>query len=318
MKSWKKWLGITAGLLFSGYFLLFAYKTFSTHNFEPLLHPELLTAIFLAAILNVLLIPLAGMAWSLLLDSMGSQWRPITLSVIIGFTQIAKYVPGNIAQHIGRTTVALVQGVPPTLFFSSVLAESILLLAASIFVGVTFLILSPTSLPMTDLSLTHLLTVSGSILVLMTVGLLLLLKYVPHLVQRFSNTAKSSSFSIPAPTTWAAIKAFLLYCFSYLLLGISLWIIALGHGGFVNANLFLLTACFALAWLIGYLAPGAPAGLGVREGALTLLLSNMAPSEHVLTVVIASRMATIIADAVCFAGSAYLMRSIAVKTEKIQ
>lgn len=309
MKSWKKWLGTIAGLVFSGYFLLFTYTTFSTHDLNALLRPEVLWAILCSSILNVLLIPLAGTAWSILLRSMDSHWRPIELSAMIGFTQIAKYVPGNIAQHIGRTTVALVHGMSAPLFVSSVLAESILLLAASLVTGLLSFSFSPPPLPVVGFSLTNLLLLSIFILGSFAVVLPLLIRYMPNLVRQFSRFEKKNSFTIPTPTVTAAAKAFALYCLSYLVLGVSLWIIASGHGGLVNLNIFLLTASFTLAWLAGYLAPGAPAGLGVREGALVMMLSNTGPAEHVLTVVIAARFATILADAISFAVSAYLMKS---------
>lgn len=228
---------------------------------------------------------------------------------MIGFTQIAKYVPGNIAQHIGRTTVALVHGMSAPLFVSSVLAESILLLAASLVTGLLSFSFSPPPLPVVGFSLTNLLLLSIFILGSFAVVLPLLIRYMPNLVRQFSRFEKKNSFTIPTPTVTAAAKAFALYCLSYLVLGVSLWIIASGHGGLVNLNIFLLTASFTLAWLAGYLAPGAPAGLGVREGALVMMLSNTGPAEHVLTVVIAARFATILADAISFAVSAYLMKS---------
>ena len=310
MKSWKKWLGIVSGLVFSGYFFLFAFKTCKANDFHALLRADLLWAIFWASLLNVLLIPLAGTAWSILLRSMNSHWQPAKLSAMIGFTQIAKYVPGNIAQHVGRTTVALAHGMPAAIFISSVLAESMLLLSASLFIGALSLVLSPGPLPLLDLSLANLLTTSVGIISILTVALVLLFKYVPTLVQHFLQKKDNSPIIIPAPTMSAVAKAFSLYCLSYLVLGASLWIIVSQHGEIPNANLFILTACFTLAWLTGYLAPGAPAGLGVREGALVLLLSGAGLAEHVLTVVIAARFATILADAISFVISASLMKAI--------
>jgi len=309
MKLWKKWLGTVTGLLFSGYFLFFAFKTISEHDLTALLKTDCLLAIFCAALLNALLVPLAGLAWSILLRSMDSHWKPTKLSAMIGFTQIAKYVPGNIAQHIGRTTIALMSGMSPPLFISSVLAESILLLSASVFIGLLSISLSSAPLPVLDLPLTNVLAVSTFIIVTSAAVLPLLIKYIPNLVRRFSCTQEKTSFTIPTPSAGAAAQAFALYCLSYLVLGLSLWIIASSHGGLTDINIFSLTASFSLAWLAGYLAPGAPAGLGVREGALVLLLANTGPAEHVLTVVIAARFATILSDAISFAFSAYLMKS---------
>ena len=46
------------------------------------------------------------------------------------------------------------------------------------------------------------------------------------------------------------------------------------------ADAGILTACFAFAWIVGFLSFLTPGGLGIREGLLGLLLSNyMIPSQ---------------------------------------
>jgi uncharacterized membrane protein YbhN (UPF0104 family) len=310
MKSWKKWLAAVTGLLFTGYFLYFVFETFSAHELDALLRRELILGILLAALLNVLLVPIAGLAWSILLKSMYSDWKPLKLSAIIGFTQLAKYVPGNVAQHIGRTTVALMAGMPLSIFASSVLAEVILLLSASVFIGLLCISLSPTTLPLIDFPLSDMLVVLAFILVASALTLPYLIRHIPDLVRRYSRLKMQDTPIIPTPSTSAATKAFILYCLSYLVLGVSIWIIASQHGGLIHLDIFTLTASFTLAWLAGYLAPGAPAGLGVREGALALLLANTGPAEYVLTIIVAARIATMLADALCFAFSAHFIRKI--------
>lgn len=308
MRSWKKWLGLATGLLFTGYFLYFIFETISGHELGALLRYELVLGILLAALLNVLLVPIAGLAWSILLKSMHCDWKPSTLSAIIGFTQLAKYVPGNIAQHIGRTTVALMAGMPFSAFTSSVLAEAILLLSASVFIGLLCISLSPTPLPLIDFPLSDMLLVLALILVASALSLPYLIRHIPDLIRRFSRIKGRGTPIAPTPSVRAATMAFTLYCLSYFVLGISIWIIASQHGQLIHLDIFTFTASFTLAWLAGYLAPGAPAGLGVREGALALLLANTGPAEHVLTIIIAARIASVMADAICFAFSAYFIR----------
>lgn len=307
MKRWHKWFGTCAGLLLLGYFIYFSLQTFKNHDLSALLRPELALAVLTAAFLCALLIPLAGLAWSILLRSMGSNWSPVRLSAIIGFTQMAKYVPGNVAQHIGRTTVALVGGMPPYAYFTSIAAESILLLIASFFVGLLSMSLSSAPMPIlgicTDTTVIIAVTLTASAIIASV-----FFRYAPSLLDRFFSSKKLNQFSIPIPKKIAIVKAFGLYCIAYALLGISLWIIAYCHGGFRNADIFTLTASFALAWLAGYLSPGVPAGLGVREGAMAILLSNTGPGEHVLTIIIAARFATIIADALSFVISVAIIK----------
>ncbi|MCA1804598.1 MAG: hypothetical protein LC646_04465 [Xanthomonadaceae bacterium] len=260
MKSWQKWLGTGVGLLLIGYFLIFLLQTLETHDLDALLKPGMALAILAAALVCALLIPLAGFAWSILLHSMGCNWKPAKLTAIIGFTQLAKYVPGNIAQHIGRTTAALVNGMPPSMYLSSVVAETILLLIASLLVGVLSMSLSSTPIPLVGIPLTETAVSFAAILATSLILFAIVLRYSPSLLRWF------------------------------------------------------LPSSFALAWLAGYLAPGVPAGLGVREGAMAILLSNAGPSEYILTVIVAARLATIIADAISFLLSIAIMKSSNVRT----
>ena len=69
----------------------------------------------------------------------------------------------------------------------------------------------------------------------------------------------------------------------------------------------LVTAAFALSWLVGFLAPGAPAGLGVREGIMVVLLSGAADNAQLLVFVLLARLVTMLGDACNFLiGSAWL------------
>jgi uncharacterized membrane protein YbhN (UPF0104 family) len=83
-------------------------------------------------------------------------------------------------------------------------------------------------------------------------------------------------------------------------LGIGLWLImqALGHGH--GPGLVFLTGAFALAWLMGFLAPGVPAGLGAREGVLLLLLDGRAADDILLAGIVAARLASVLGDLLCF------------------
>jgi uncharacterized membrane protein YbhN (UPF0104 family) len=63
----------------------------------------------------------------------------------------------------------------------------------------------------------------------------------------------------------------------------------------------VLVEAFALSWLAGFVAPGAPAGLGVREGVLVALLGPLLESALVLQIVVAFRLATLVGDFIALA-----------------
>jgi len=70
------------------------------------------------------------------------------------------------------------------------------------------------------------------------------------------------------------------------------------------ADIALLTRAYALSWMLGFLLPGAPGGLGVRESAFVLLAGTTWPPDAVLAMATLSRIGNIIADMLIFLGGA--------------
>ena len=65
-------------------------------------------------------------------------------------------------------------------------------------------------------------------------------------------------------------------------------------------NFQLVASAAILAWLAGYLTPGAPGGIGPREAALLFLLADqVAPADLILATLL-FRVVTIAGDVICF------------------
>lgn len=86
--------------------------------------------------------------------------------------------------------------------------------------------------------------------------------------------------------------------------------IMLGLGVFRLAELRAYVVAFTGSFLSGYLFFGAPAGLGVREGALLLLLGRAGISAGDASLVaVASRVVTVVAELTCFFAVSALVRT---------
>lgn len=64
----------------------------------------------------------------------------------------------------------------------------------------------------------------------------------------------------------------------------------------------------ALAWIVGYVTPGAPGGLGLREAVLALALAPALGEAGAMAVALAYRLLTVVADAVLAAAGFLLGR----------
>ena len=89
-----------------------------------------------------------------------------------------------------------------------------------------------------------------------------------------------------------------IYTCSWLLLGLSGYFLAKGVGLNIAYNeVFALLASMSLSWLAGYFAVFAPGGLGVREGMMLLMLSDIVTPQMALIFPILSRVMYLAAEA---------------------
>src|SRR3546814_20503050 len=86
------------------------------------------------------------------------------------------------------------------------------------------------------------------------------------------------------------------YAGNYLLIGLGIWLLAIALGMAHEIDYAMATSAFALSWILGFLAPGAPAGLGAREGLMVLILQGQGNNDHVAQIVLLDRAANKRAD----------------------
>jgi hypothetical protein len=93
------------------------------------------------------------------------------------------------------------------------------------------------------------------------------------------------------------------------MMGLMLKLQAQWFFGVTEGSVFELTCLFAVAWLAGYVVPGAPGGLGVREAMMVLLLSPILGAGTAVGLGVTLRVTTTVGDAVAFLIGLWLRRS---------
>lgn len=303
-------LGWPVAAAVSIYFIWFVFRTVGVQDFSSLASLPAMAAIVLAALLYATIIPVSAWAWMLLLERQGETWSPGYLAAVMGATQAAKYIPGNVAQHIGRASLALGHGMRLQTFTVTVVHETLLAVAASIVVGVVLLWVDSRGLmPLPDQYQYALVLLAGGFAiaaVVVAMGPARVLPAIPR-PPRLARLLDGLGRPLGMKTTLIVFSA---YCVNYLLIGLGMWVVARSLGVDERAGYALLTAAFTLAWLLGFLTPGAPAGLGVREGVLALLLASAVSDQRLLALILAMRMATLVGDGLCFLSGMLGLRKI--------
>lgn len=290
MRSLLKVLGTLVAIGIFVYFLYGVAAVLERYDLRVLLSPRLFLATSVLTLCYGTIIPISAWAWVGLLKTMGKACDASRLTAILAISQIGKYLPGNVAQIATRSALAMVHRVPGRALLFSLGAEAVLAVVASIVVGGLGFALSrwhpplPGGFGMPWLA-------AGAMVALFLVGSVGFWKgFGPWARQERRLVAQIVG------CRQALALAFIAYSFNYLLIGLGLWIVAQSLEG-ISADYWYLTSTFALAWALGFLTPGAPAGLGVREGTMMFLLAGVGTDAANLVLIAAARAATVIADA---------------------
>lgn len=309
MSRWLRWLGSLLAIAGSGVFIVFVVRTLDFASLREHLNGRSLFALAVATLLYTLVMPLSALAWQRVLAALGHRERFFPLLAIVATTQAGKYLPGNVGHHVGRVALSIALGVPLAILVASMAYEIVLLLLAHLFVAVASGALSGPGLGM----LLQLGDGDSAILVALAIIVLGLaaLPLVSWLLPWFTALVlkrRDGAGALPRPLPMATMFEVLgLYTVAMLLTGAGL--AALSHGLFpaLPVDYALLVAAFTLAWAIGFVTPGAPAGLGVREGLLLLLLAHGLGTANATLLILALRIATTLGDMLSFAAGLAMM-----------
>ena len=237
---------------------------------------------------------LLGFAWVILVR-MASADSPHARPLLLGHlrAQVAKYLPGNVFHFAYRHAAARQEGVSHASLAAALGLEAALLLAAAAVIA-----LGVAADPRLD-ALVPWARHSVAFVPFLAVVAWLALSFV---APRFGVPRAPISRRAPPLAMVLAID----FIF-FLLAGAALRVL--------NANPEALPfgawcGWLSLAWMVGYVTPGAPAGLGLREAVLVLGLSPALGDADALAVALLYRLVTTIADGL-LAALGFLDRRVA-------
>lgn len=179
---------------------------------------------------------------------------------IFSLTQLGKYLPGGIWHFVGRFGTYRTEEMDTKKSLRAMITENIWLIGSAFLTGIIFFLLfNREILQQYGVSLTQVqaLLIIVVLLILWCVGLLI--------VQRYAQSLEKFDFGL-------ILKVSAIYMMAWFCFGVSYGLLFPEMG----SALGLAIGGFALSWSIGYVVVFAPAGIGVRELALTFVFSGTA------------------------------------------
>lgn len=227
-----------------------------------------------------------AMVWPSVIAKWGHR---ITLRTALGIglvAQIGKYLPGNVAHYFGRAALAKQHKVSFTQSGLSTIVEfgAALLAAALVVFGATLMDSSIwANAPIVSI------LPEGLFWPLAILALIFLVGIAAFAFRRLPEIRGLLSIDFwMAPIFWLTV--------SFLMAGFSFYALALAVSGVWSLSVVPVIAIYAIAWAVGFLIPGAPAGLGVREVILLSLLTPIIGAPGAVLLSLAHRLLSAAVD----------------------
>ena len=143
------------------------------------------------------------------------------------------------------------------------------------------------------------------LLTLVVIGILVgILFLIPRLATHARAFLKPVTLLLKNVQLW--VKVLVSHSLLWICQGLAFYLFVKSFAPVQWADAGVLTACFAFAWIVGFLSFLTPGGLGVREGLLALLLANYMPAPQATLVALVCRVWMLSAE-ILLAGTAFLI-----------
>lgn len=234
-------------------------------------------------------------AWLLLARASGAETNGVALTRVFLVAQIGKYMPGNVAQFLGRAYLASAQGVPVKASVAAMALELAGVMSACAILALAAVALG--SVGSSDVAHSVVLgaTVAGAAVAALAAVLVL----------------RSSAGTLPrlAGPFGAAVLLYILVL--ALLAAANIVLIGALSGQWSWGMAGAVSGALVVSWFVGFVTPGSPAGLGLRELTFLGLLSGSYADETLALAAAAFRLATVIGDILAWAAGMLLRKEAA-------
>jgi len=232
-------------------------------------------------------------------------------------TQIVKYLPGNVAHYVGRQVMGAKIGLRQAEMAGASVLELGSILAAAGLIGVTGVVLgawhgadgsAAPGLAAGGLSAQQRLAAGSGVLILMILLGFFGWPIADGVLRRLPLT-RDRMAGLPKIEGWSLVRSFapavLIHVLFLSCTGLLLWWLCLAAApeGSTPPSALRAVWVYAVAWAVGTITPGAPAGAGVREAILTFELASDLGRPEAAAIALALRLVTTFGDAIAFAVS---------------
>ena len=267
--------------------------------------PTILLSLIFFSFISCGMVYITAYSWKQILAFLSQKKIPFkSVGLLYAKSNLGKYLPGNIMHFVGRNLLGSSLEVSQAHIALSSLLETLFIFLVAL--GWSLTLSGKEFLDYTQKILHEYLNHPFIfIIVLTSLGIFsvaLFIYFKKDLIIQYKERTNSREI----------LKLFLqllfLYSTFFLVQGMVLSSI-IGWSIDVNISTALhIISAFSVAWILGFVVPGAPGGIGIREMALLFMLSDICCSEVLLSAIIVQRLISILGEVLAYLLSEAIVR----------
>ena len=237
---------------------------------------------------------------------------PMRLAMPVFFlSQLGKYLPGNVGQFLGRGVLARSTGIPVGVAVGTAVFEGVWCLVISLTLTLlsTWVLYDLVTLQSVNPAFA---SMAGCLLVLALVLPWLSVKVLNTVLPKLSRRVGGGAL-LRLPRLRTSLLVSLLILTNFMLLGSVLKMQAEVFFSSPPVDWLSITLLFNSAWVAGYVVPGAPGGLGVREAMMVVLLTPLTGAPIAAGLAVSMRLTSLLGD-----GLTILIGAISGRAQRLQ
>jgi hypothetical protein len=264
--------------------------------------PLLWAAMALSLVFYVVSQLTASEAWRAILSLSGVNIAAELARSQLMIAQIGKYIPGNVAHLFGRIAIGRRDGVAGGALAASMVLEVGITLGVGLSVAGILVLALPQVIPNLTTEFPQL---ASRVVPVSIAAILAIAIGIGGILLR----ARLRALDAPSPSFSALTKPLGWHLISFAAHGVSLWAATFAIAPDAVPSVINCTLIFAFAWAAGFMMPGAPAGIGVRDSIIVLGLALTVGDGSAVAIALLHRAVSVAGDVSTF-GIGWTMRRI--------
>jgi uncharacterized membrane protein YbhN (UPF0104 family) len=252
-------------------------------------------SLFISVIFILLVNFLASLNWKIVINEFYIKQSFLKLIYIFFVTNFYKYIPGNIGHYLGRLYFGKKNSLNYSLGVNSIILETVWFAIAAV-------IISLFSFNYINEHFFNGLFFNAPLVLILLSSLIIvtITYYILELIKKIKNLKVNNQHIFFKNITFrSSILILIIYIIYFLILSFIYYFILVSIFT-IQIDFIILFSIISFSWLIGFISPGAPGGLGVREIIVLKLLSPIIPISVIGSASILFRVLCISGDLLSF------------------